>query len=124
MKIPILVILFIFLLIQQNQAQYISEDRTVPEQAFDSVSVALKVDSIMAHGIQNKAFPGAQILVAKNNEVIFHKAYGYHTYDSIQKVGLTDLYDLASVTKITAPLPALMKLVDEKKLDLDLPFST
>ena len=48
----------------------------------------------------------------------------FHTYDSLQPVTLSDCYDLASVTKITAPLPALMQLVDEGKLDLDLPFST
>ena len=82
-----------------------------------------KVDSIMALGMKEKAFPGAQLLVAKNNKIIFHQAYGFHTFDSIQKVGLDDIYDLASVTKIAGPLPALMKLYDEGKLDLDIPFS-
>ncbi|UII77487.1 beta-lactamase family protein [Flagellimonas sp. HMM57] len=123
MKTLFLAILSIFLLIWNAQAQQLSKDRILSKPSFDSISVAFKVDSIMTNGIQNHAFPGAQVLVAKNNEVIFHKAYGYHTYDSIQKVSLTDVYDLASVTKITAPLPALMKLVDEKKLKLDVPFS-
>ncbi len=90
----------------------------------DSVVIYTKVDSIMTNGIQKQVFPGAQLLVAKNNKIIFHEAYGFHTYDSIQKVALNDIYDLASVTKITAPLLALMKLVDEGKLDLDVPFST
>ncbi|MEN2283398.1 serine hydrolase [Algoriphagus sp. SE2] len=90
---------------------------------FDEAYINQKVDSIMQMGIDSLAFPGAQVLVAKNDTVIFHKAYGYHTYDNIQPVALNDLYDLASVTKITGPLPALMKLVDEGKLDLDEPFS-
>jgi len=94
------------------------------EVGLDSVVIYNKVDSIMTSGIQNQAFPGAQLLVAKNNKIIFHEAYGFHTYDSIQKVALNDIYDLASVTKITAPLLALMKLYDEGKLDLDVPFST
>jgi len=94
------------------------------EVGLDSVVICTKVDSIMTSGIQNQAFPGAQLLVAKNNKIIFHEAYGFHTYDSIQKVALNDIYDLASVTKITAPLMALMKLYDEGKLDLDVPFST
>ncbi len=93
------------------------------EVDLDSANVHIKVDSIMAHAIQNKAFPGAQILVAKNAKIIFHNAYGFHTYDSIQEVSLNDIYDMASVTKITGPLPALMKLVDEGKLKLDVPFS-
>ncbi len=94
------------------------------EVNLDSAYIHYKVDSIIAYGIKKKAFPGAQILVAKNSKIIFHKAYGFHTYDSIQKVSLDDSYDLASVTKITGPLPAIMKLVDEGQLNLDIPFST
>lgn len=90
----------------------------------DATYIYTKVDSIMEDAIVQKAFPGAQLLVAKKGNIIFHKAYGFHTYDSIQKVALDDLYDLASVTKITGPLPALMKLYEEGKLDLDVPFST
>ena len=90
----------------------------------DSLFIHSKVDSIMTFAIKEEAFPGAQVLVAKNSKIIFHKAYGFHTYDSVQPVSLTDIYDLASVTKIMGPLPALMKLHDEGKLDLDAPFST
>lgn len=94
------------------------------EVGLDSLYIHTQVDKIIHHGIEKKAFPGAQILVAKQGKIIFHKAYGHHTYAKKQQVSLDDLYDVASVTKITAALPALMKLVDEKKLDLDLPFST
>lgn len=90
----------------------------------DSTYIHTQVDSIMHYAITNKAFPGAQVLVAKHGKIIFHKAYGFHTYDSIQKVSLDDIYDLASVTKITGPLPALMKLYETGKLNLDVPFST
>lgn len=94
------------------------------KKGFDATYLNQKVDSIMQMGIDSLAFPGAQLLVAKNDTVIFHKAFGFHTYDREQPVATNDLYDLASVTKITGPLPALMKLVDEGKLDLDAPFST
>ena len=90
----------------------------------DSISIYQQLDSIITNGIKNQAFPGAQVLIAKEGNIIFHTAYGYHTYDSIQPVSLDDIYDLASVTKILGPLPALMKLVDEGKLTLDKPFST
>ena len=93
------------------------------EVNLDSVFIYTQVDSIMTTGIEAKAFPGAQLLVAKQGKIIFHQAYGYHTYDSIQPVALNDIYDLASVTKITAALPALMKLHGEGKLSLDKPFS-
>lgn len=82
-----------------------------------------RADSIITNGIKNKAFPGAQILVAVKGKVLLHKTYGYHTYDSLLPVQKTDFYDLASITKILGPLPLLMKLVDEERLDLDAPFS-
>lgn len=86
-------------------------------------SLQQKVDSIITNGINNNAFPGAQVLVAFKDSVVFHETYGFHTYDSLVSVGKNDIYDLASVTKISAPLPALMKLVEEGKLELDAPFS-
>ncbi|MDG1571374.1 serine hydrolase [Robiginitalea sp. M366] len=89
----------------------------------DSLELYRKVDSLMAAGIGEEAFPGGQVLVAYQGQVLFHQAYGFHTYDSLVPVAPTDLYDLASVTKITAALPALLKLVGEGKLDLDAPFS-
>ncbi len=93
------------------------------EFGMDSTFLNQKADSIITFGINEKAFPGAQLLVAKEGSVIFHKAYGYHTYDSIRPVHLDDLYDLASVTKIAGPLPAIMKLVESGRLNLDAPFS-
>jgi len=93
------------------------------ELGLDSLFIHSKVDSIINEGIRQNAFPGAQLLVAKEGKIIFHEAYGFHTYDSVQAVALNDIYDLASVTKIAGPLPAIMKLVDEGKLDLDAPFS-
>ncbi|THD66265.1 class C beta-lactamase-related serine hydrolase [Robertkochia marina] len=82
-----------------------------------------KAALIMEEAIKTLAFPGAQFMAVKEGEVIFHETYGYHTYDSLVPVGRKDLYDLASVTKIAGPLPALMKLVEEGKIDLDAPFS-
>ena len=113
-----------------SQASQSSQDQTSPklknknQQLWDKTLVTKAVDSIITIGIKEKAFPGAQVLVAKEGKILFHKAFGFHTYDSIQQVGLSDLYDLASVTKIIGPLPILMKLYEEGVLDLDKPFST
>lgn len=93
------------------------------EVGLDSTYIHTNVDAIMTKGIQKEAFPGAQLLVAKNGKIIFHEAYGFHTYDNLQPVALDDIYDLASVTKITAALPALMKLHGEGRLLLDRSFS-
>src|SRR5690606_28719252 len=60
-----------------------------------------------------------QVLVARDRKVVFHKAYGLHSYSDTVKVKLTDLYDLASVTKISTSMAALMKLYDEGKFKTD-----
>ncbi|WP_425638789.1 serine hydrolase domain-containing protein [Algoriphagus yeomjeoni] len=122
-KIAIPIFLFITG-IQLGFAQQELIHATPSKLGFDEDFINRNVDSIMKMGMDSLAFPGAQLLIAKNDTIIFHKTYGYHTYDNQTPVALNDLYDLASVTKIAGPLPALMKLVDEGKLDLDKPFST
>ena len=97
---------------------------TLPEEVnINSGYLQHLIDSIAERGIEAKAFPGCQGLIAKEGNVILNKSYGFLTYDKISPVQNDVLYDLASITKITAPLPAVMKLYDEKKINLDAPFS-
>ncbi|MDX8338477.1 glycoside hydrolase family 3 N-terminal domain-containing protein [Draconibacterium sp. IB214405] len=97
---------------------------TIPEEAgMNSATITRKIDSLANLGISERAFPGCQVLVAKDGQVVFHKCYGYQTYDSIYPVNKENIYDWASVTKVTGPLPALMKLVDEGKINVDDKFS-
>jgi len=76
------------------------------------------IDSIANDAIKKHAFPGCVVLVARDGKIVFNKAYGYLTYDSIQPVYRETIYDMASVTKIMATLLSVMKLYDEGKLDL------
>lgn len=93
------------------------------EEGISSEFLNRKIDSLANLGLNEKAYPGCQVLVARNGNVILHKTYGFHTYDKKLKVLETDLYDWASITKVSGPLPAIMKLVDEKKLDVEKPLS-
>lgn len=93
---------------------------TLPEEVgMDSEILYRGIDSLMNQAIDIKAIPGGQILVAKDQKIIFHKAYGNHVYHDTIQVRKDDLYDLASVTKISASMAALMKLYDEGKFELD-----
>jgi CubicO group peptidase (beta-lactamase class C family) len=97
----------------------------MPEEVnINGALLTRKIDSLAMQAIQEKAVPGCQVLVAKEGKVIFHKSYGYHTYDNTTPVTNTDLYDLASITKISASLPALMKLQDEGKFNVDATVGT
>lgn len=77
------------------------------------------VDRMMSEAIRQKATPGAQILVARNGQVVWQKAYGYHTYSEKTKVDNGHLYDVASVTKLCATLPVMMSLYEKKQINLD-----
>ncbi len=97
---------------------------TQPEEVgLNSELLERKVDSVASIALTQKATPGCQVLVAKNGSVIFHKTYGYHTYENGQPTQQDDLYDLASVTKITTSAAALMRLSDEGKFSLDKTFA-
>lgn len=88
----------------------------LPEElGMDSLRLAAKMDSLVEIGLKARAFPGCQMLLAKNGKVFYQKSYGFHTYDQERVVHTDDLYDLASVTKILAPLPLLMMLADQNK---------
>ncbi len=84
----------------------------------------LKIDSLAQLGINQGAYPGCQILFAKEGKVFYHRSFGYHTYDSTKAVRNTDLYDIASVTKIVSTALCLMKLYDEGKLNITEKLST
>ncbi|MCH7401325.1 glycoside hydrolase family 3 N-terminal domain-containing protein [Belliella kenyensis] len=75
------------------------------------------IETLVKEAITSKAIPGAQVLIAKSGKVIFHESFGTHTYESNVKVENEHLYDLASVTKISTSLAALMKLKCEGKFD-------
>jgi beta-glucosidase-like glycosyl hydrolase/CubicO group peptidase (beta-lactamase class C family) len=93
---------------------------TIPEEVgIRSERMNRQIDSIVTKALDVKAFPGCNVLVAKDGKVIFHKAYGYHTYDRIISEKEDDLYDLASVTKIAGGLPLWLKLYDEEKINPD-----
>ncbi|MDX1470082.1 MAG: glycoside hydrolase family 3 N-terminal domain-containing protein [Flavobacteriaceae bacterium] len=91
----------------------------LPESVGMSSNKLRKLDSLANYAINNKMTPGIQLLVARKGKVIYHKNFGYHTYEKKEKVKFEDLYDVASLTKILATLPMVMKLIEEDKLSLD-----
>jgi CubicO group peptidase (beta-lactamase class C family) len=92
---------------------------TVPEDAGISSANLLGIDQIAREAINQRATPGCVVLVAKDGKVIFNKAYGYHTYDNVMPDKLTDIFDLASMTKVSATTVEAMQLVDQGKLSIE-----
>ena len=91
---------------------------TIPEEAnLDSKKLAL-IDKFADTILEEKMAPGFQVLVARKGKVVFQKSYGYHTDEKTREVRNSDVYDLASLTKILASLPLIMKAEEEQKIPL------
>lgn len=102
---------------------------TIPEEVgISSAYLTQQIDSVVNVGLQARAYPGCVVQLAKDGKVIFRKAYGQITFDGSLGVAprptrLDDLYDMASVTKISTSTPALMRLVDLGKFNVDATMS-
>ncbi|MDD2960803.1 MAG: glycoside hydrolase family 3 N-terminal domain-containing protein [Muribaculaceae bacterium] len=77
------------------------------------------VDSIAQLGVNSNAFPGCQVLMAKDGKIICNKNFGLT--DATLNVPVDDftLYDLASVSKASGTLSGIMKAYDEGLIDLN-----
>ncbi len=90
-----------------------------PEEAGIRSDLLDRIDSLAMKGIRIQAYPGCQIAVIKDGVMIYNKSFGYHTYDRQTPVSQTDVYDLASLTKIAATTLSVMRLADMGLLDIN-----
>jgi beta-glucosidase-like glycosyl hydrolase/CubicO group peptidase (beta-lactamase class C family) len=95
----------------------------VPENVGMNSKVLAKIDSIANYAVSNKMTPGAQIIVARKGVVVYQKSFGYMTYENKDKVENSNLYDVASLTKILSTLPNLMIQYEKGKIKLDTKLS-
>ncbi|MDD2513538.1 MAG: glycoside hydrolase family 3 N-terminal domain-containing protein, partial [Proteiniphilum sp.] len=93
------------------------EEAGIPSERLD------RIEQIAQEGIRQRAYPGCQVVVAKDGVVIYERAFGRYDYEEDEEVTDETVYDLASVTKAAATLPAVMKLYDEGKMRLQDPVS-
>jgi beta-N-acetylhexosaminidase len=89
-----------------------------PELLGFSPAKLLRIDSICKRAIALQAAPGCVVVIAKNGQIAYEKAFGTLEYNKVEPVYPETIYDLASVTKVCATTISVMKLYDEGKLDL------
>jgi beta-N-acetylhexosaminidase len=79
-----------------------------------------EVDSIILDALDKKVFPGCVVLAAKDGRIVYDNAFGHYSFDPASPaMNLESIFDLASVTKISATAIAIMELYEQGKLDLD-----
>jgi len=84
-----------------------------PEELGMKSNILGRIDSIARRGIREGAFPGCQVVVLKDGKTLYDKAFGTFTGDKTQPVTPESIYDIASLTKTSATLLAMMKLYDK-----------
>lgn len=94
-----------------------------PESSGMQTTILHRIDSVCQAAIQAKATPGCQVLVAKDGYIVYNKAFGFNTYNKKKENTTDNIYDIASVTKIAATLPAVMMLYDQQTIALDSPIA-
>jgi len=98
---------------------------THPEELGIKTKDLKAIETIVKEGMKEGAFPGCQVLVAKDGKVFYHRSFGKHTYDKkSKKVANTDIYDLASITKIASSTASLMRLQSQGKVNVDSTLNT
>lgn len=89
-----------------------------PERVGMRSEVLAGIDTLVADALAQKAFPGCQVLVAKDGYIVYRKSFGVSDYETRTPVTDESIYDLASVSKAAATVPAVMMAYDDANLRL------
>ncbi|MBS1950480.1 MAG: beta-glycosyl hydrolase / Uncharacterized esterase [Cytophagales bacterium] len=99
---------------QWNRFSYaIPEDGGMDSHTLD------KIESIANEAIAMGATPGCHVLIARHEKVVYERSFGSLSYNKKNPVTDETIYDLASVTKVSATLQAIMYLYDKGMIDLN-----
>ncbi|SDU14942.1 serine hydrolase domain-containing protein [Desulfobacula phenolica] len=78
-----------------------------------------KISKLMEQAILKGIFPGAVLLCAVNQKIVFFEAYGMADLFNKRKMRKDSIFDLASLTKPLATALAVLKLVEKRQVFLD-----
>lgn len=90
-----------------------------PESVGVNGTMLKKIDEIANAAVNDRVFPGCQVVVARRGKIIYDKSFGGLSYRTVDRVNSETIYDVASVTKVAATLQSMMLLYDRKLIDLD-----
>src|SRR5579862_1238835 len=92
--------------------------------AQETFSASSTLDSVVDAGVRDGLFPGAVLVVGHNGQIVHRKAYGSRALIPAREAMTVDtIFDLASLTKVIATTPALMRLFEQGKLRIDDPVT-
>ena len=92
---------------------------SIPAEVGLDNRLTAQIDSVCRLGVQQHAFPGCQVIVARHGKVVYKGSFGTIDYSSSVKVDDNTLFGLASVSKCTGTISGVMKAFDDGKFRLD-----
>ena len=91
---------------------------TLPQQSFASI------DAIVNEAVSSGLIPGAVLIIGHKGEVIYRQAYGWKSLvPKREPMAIDTIFDAASLTKVMATTPCVMKLFERGKIRLDDPVT-
>jgi uncharacterized protein YbbC (DUF1343 family)/CubicO group peptidase (beta-lactamase class C family) len=80
------------------------------------------IDAIVSKAVAGGEVPGAVVLIGHNGKVVYRKAFGQRAIEPApEPMTLDTIFDLASLTKVLATGPAIMRLVQNGQVRLNDP---
>src|SRR5579863_9745637 len=93
-------------------------------QAQETFSASAALDAAVDAAVRDGLIPGAVLIVGHDGKIVHRKAYGNRALvPSREAMTLDTIFDMASLTKVTATTPSLMKLFEQGKLRINDPVT-
>jgi len=82
------------------------------------------IDELVEAAIREGQLPGAVILVGRNDQILYRKAFGHRAIDpALEPMTADTIFDLASLTKVVATTTSIMKLIETGRISLEDPVA-
>lgn len=96
----------------------------IPESVGMRTSSLERISDVVQEAISEQVFPGCQVLVARKGKIVYERNFGSLAYNDAEKVSSETIYDLASVSKVTATTQGIMLLYEKGLVSLNEKAST
>ncbi len=92
--------------------------------AQETFTSSATLDEVVNAAIREGLIPGAVVIVGHDGKIVHRKAYGNRALVPMREAMTLDtIFDMASLTKVTATTPSLMKLFEQGKLRINDPVT-
>ena len=80
----------------------VAEDAVAPESAGFSAERLLRIDDAIVRDIEDDKLSGAVALVARDGDIVYHKAFGYADIAGRESMTTDSIFRIASMTRMLA----------------------